>query len=156
MSDLGAVYHDQGKDALAEPLLIKALELRRRVLGPANPDSLTTMGLLAEVELQEQKCADAEPLLREAVDTTVKTRPDSWNRYYFQGLLGASLAGQKRFAEAEPLLVSSREGMLQRQATVAADNLSRVLQAGQRIVELYESWGKLGKAAEWRQKVQAK
>jgi hypothetical protein len=114
------------------------------------------MGLLAEVELQEQKCADAEPLLREAVDTTVKTRPDSWNRYYFQGLLGASLAGQKRFAEAEPLLVSSREGMLQRQATVAADNLSRVLQAGQRIVELYESWGKLGKAAEWRQKVQAK
>jgi hypothetical protein len=46
--------------------------------------------------------------------------------------------------------------MLQRQATVPTDNLSRMVQAGQRIVELYESWGKLEKAAEWRQKVQAK
>jgi len=156
MSDLAAVYHDEGKDELAEPLLIKALQLRRRVLGPAHPDTLSTMGTLAEVELKQQKCADAEPLLREAVGTTEKTSPAAWNRYYFQGLLGASLAGQKRFAEAEPLLVSGREGMLQRQATVPADNLSRVVQAGQRIVELYESWGKLEKAAEWRQKVQAK
>jgi tetratricopeptide (TPR) repeat protein len=156
MSDLGAVYHDEGKDELAEPLLIKTLELRRRVLGPSNPDSLNTMGLLAEVELQEQKYADAEPLLREAVGTTEKTSPDAWNRYYFQGLLGASLAGQKRFEEAEPLLVSGREGMVQRKATVPADSLGLVVRAGQRIVELYESWGKLEKAAEWRQKVQAK
>jgi eukaryotic-like serine/threonine-protein kinase len=156
MNDLAVLYHDEGKDEMAEPLLIKALELRRRVLGPANPDTLSTMGALAEVELKQQKCADAEPLLREAVSTTEKTGPDTWNRYYLQALLGASLAGQKRFAEAEPLLVSGREGMLQRQATVPTDNLSRMVQAGQRIVELYESWGKLEKAAEWRQKVQAK
>jgi hypothetical protein len=70
--------------------------------------------------------------------------------------LGASLAGQKRFEEAEPLLVSGREGMVQRKATVPADSLGLVVRAGQRIVELYESWGKLEKAAEWRQKVQAK
>jgi tetratricopeptide (TPR) repeat protein/tRNA A-37 threonylcarbamoyl transferase component Bud32 len=156
MSDLGALYHAEGKDGLAEPLLIKALELRRRVLGPANPDSLDTVGSLAEVELQEQKYADAEPLLREAVGTTEKTSPDTWNRYYFQTLLGASLSGQKRFAEAEPLLVSGRQGMLQREASIPADRLSHVVQAGQRIVELYENWGKLEKAAEWRQKVQAK
>ena len=156
MSDLGVVYHVEGKDELAEPLLMKTLELGRRVLGPANPDTLSTMGALAEVELQEQKYSDAEPLLREAVGTTEKTSPDAWNRYYFQGLLGASLAGQKRFAEAEPLLVSGREGMVQREATVPADSLSLVLRAGQRIVELYQGWGKPEKAAEWRQKVQGK
>jgi tetratricopeptide (TPR) repeat protein len=156
MSDLGVVYHHEGKDELAEPLLLKTLELWRRVLGPANPDTLSTMGALAEVELQEHKYADAEPLLREAVDTTEKTSLDAWNRYYFQGLLGASLAGQKRFAEAEPLLVSGREGMVQREATVPADSLTLVVQAGQRIIELYDGWGKLDKAAEWRQKVQAK
>jgi eukaryotic-like serine/threonine-protein kinase len=156
MSDLGAVYHDESKDDLAEPLLIKALELRRRVLGPANPDTLETMGALAEVELTKQKYADAEPLLREAVGTTEKTSPNAWNRYYFQGLLGASLAGQKKYSDAEPLLVSGYEGLVQRQATVPADNLTLVVPAGQRIVELYESWGKSEKAAEWRQKVQAK
>ncbi len=156
MSDLGAMYHHEGKDELAEPLLMKTLELWRRVLGPSSPDTLSTMGALAEVELQEQKYADAEPLLREAVGTTEKTSPNAWNRYYFQGLLGASLAGQKRFAEAEPLLVSGREGMVQREATVPADSLSLVVQAGQRIVELYQSWGRPEKAAEWRQKVQGK
>jgi tetratricopeptide (TPR) repeat protein len=155
MSDLGAVYHDQGKDELAEPLLMKALEGGRRVLG-SNPDTWDTLGSLAEVELQVKRYANAEQLLREAVDTTEKTSPDAWNRYYFQGLLGASLAGQKQFAEAEPLLVSGREGMVQRAAAVPADRLSLVVQAGQRIVQLYESWGKLEKAAEWRQKLQVK
>ena len=156
MSDLGVVYHDQGKDNLAEPLLIKALEIRRRVLGPENPDTLDTVGALAEVELQEQKFADAEALLREAVGTSEKVGPDAWNRYYFQGLLGASLAGQKRYAEAEPLLVSGREGMVQREATIPADSVSVVAQAGKRLAQLYESWGKTKEAAEWRQKVQSR
>ena len=144
MSDLGAVYHDEGKDELAEPLLVKALEARRRVLGPENPDTLETMDALAEVELQEQKMVEAEPLLREALGSTEKASPDAWTRYYRQVLLGASLAGQKRLAEAEPLLISGREGMVQRESAIPADRLNLVPQAGQRIVELYKSWGKLG------------
>jgi tetratricopeptide (TPR) repeat protein len=152
MSDLGVVYHDEGKDDLAEPLLVKALEIRRRVVGPENPDTLDTMGALAEVELQEQKFADAEALLREAVGTSEKVSPNAWSLYYFQGLLGASLAGQKRYAEAEPLLVSGREGMVLREATIPADSRSVVAQAGKRLAQLYESWGKPKEAAEWRQK----
>ena len=62
MSDLGTLYHVQGKDELAEPLLTKALEARRRVLGP-NPDTWDTLGALAEVELQKKKYVDVEPLL---------------------------------------------------------------------------------------------
>jgi hypothetical protein len=52
--------------SLAETLLIRALELRRCVLA-GNADS-------------QQKYADAEPLLREAVGTTDKTSPDAWER----------------------------------------------------------------------------
>jgi tetratricopeptide (TPR) repeat protein len=154
MSDLGTVYHDEGKNEMAGPLLMKALDIQRRVLGP-HPDTWDTLGSLAELQLQEQKYVDAEPLLRDAVGTTEKTTPDTWNRYYFQTLLGASLAGQQRFAEAEPLLVSGREGIVQRAAAIPADRLSLVAQAGQRIVQLYESWGKLEKTAEWRQRLQA-
>jgi len=68
----------------------------------------------------------------------------------------ASLGGQKKYPDAEPLLISGYEGMVQWIATVPADSLSRVGQAGQRIVELCENWGKSDKAAEWRQKVHAK
>jgi serine/threonine protein kinase/tetratricopeptide (TPR) repeat protein len=158
LSELGSLYHDEGKNAQAEPLLTKAFESRRRLLGP-NPDTWFTLGLLAEVQLQVQKYADAEQLLREAVGATEKTSPDPWNRSYFQTLLGTSLTGQQRFVEAEPLLLSGREGMVQRAASaasVSASNMRLIASAGQRIVELYESWGKPEKAAEWRQKLQAK
>ena len=156
MSDLGAVYHAEGKDELAEPLLVKTLELRRRVLGPANPDTLESTGTLAEVELTEHKYADAEALLREAAGAAEKTRRDGWDRYYFEGLWGASLVGQKRYAQAEPLLLSGREGMLHREAAIPAGSRSLVGQAGQRIVQLYESWGNLEKAAEWRRKLETR
>lgn len=52
------------------------------------------MGALAEVELQEQKYCDAEQL-HEALCSTGKTSPNSWSRYYRQGLLGANLASRK-------------------------------------------------------------
>jgi len=155
MSDLGALYHDEGKDELAEPLLIKALELQRRVLGPAKPDSLDTMSALGEVELQVQKFLAAETLLREALGVTEKTSPDAWRRYYLQGLVGASLAGQRKYSDAEPLLVSGYDGMVLRLSTIPADKRSAVEQAGSRIVQLYEGWGKSEKAAEWRRQLQA-
>ncbi len=156
MSDLGIVYHEQGQDELAEPLLMKALELRRRVLGPANPETLDTMGALGEVELREEKFLDAEPLLREAARTAEETRPDAWNRYYFAGLLGASLAGQRKYPDAEPLLVSGYEGMARRESAIPTSKRSALEQAEARIVQLYEGWGKSEKAAEWRRKLQPK
>jgi len=47
MNDLADLYRSQGKYALAEPLLSKALEVRRRVLGPEHPDTLLVMSNLA-------------------------------------------------------------------------------------------------------------
>jgi eukaryotic-like serine/threonine-protein kinase len=70
-------------------------------------------------------------------------------------LLGASLAGQKKYAEAEPLLVSGYEGMRQRADTVPVYNRSQLEQAGKWIVQLYQDWGQPEKAAEWRAKLSA-
>ena len=76
---------------------------------------------------------------------------DSWQRYHSQTLLGASLAGQQRYAEAEALLVSGQHGMLQRQAFIPPQNRDVLPRAGQRLAHLYENWGKPEKAAEWSQ-----
>ena len=114
------------------------------------------MALLGAVQVQQQKYAEAEPLLRETVAGYEKAFPDNWARYKSQSLLGASLLGQKKHSDAEPLLVSGYEGMTQREAAIPADNRSELEQAGVRIVQLYESWGKVEKAAEWRQKLRAK
>ena len=81
--------------------------------------------------------------------TTQLAFPDSWERYNCESLLGASLIGQKKYDEAEPVITSSYTAMSQRKATIPAGNTSALDEAGQRIIQLYRSWSKPEKAAEW-------
>ena len=68
-------------------------------------------------------------------------------------MLGGSLLGQKKYAEAEPLLLSGYEGMKQREDKIPATGKSRVKETLQRLVQLYESTGQSEKAAEWKKKL---
>ena len=156
LSDLAALYRAEGKYEEAGALFTAALEARRRVLGPAHPDTVDVMALLAEVRLQQKQYGAAESLLREALDNDEKTAPDSWRRFRSESLLGESLAAQAKYAEAEPLSLSGYQGLLQREATIPFEDRRRLAHAGERIVQLYESWGKPEKVAEWREKLRTK
>ena len=156
LNDLAALYGKQRNYPKAEALFTSVLEARRRVLGPAHPATTDVMGLLAEVRLQQKQYGSAESLLREALTNDEKTAADSWRRYRSQSLLGASLAGQGKYSESESPTVSGYEGMAQREATIPFEDRLALAQAGERIVQLYESWGKPEKAAQWRVKVQNK
>ena len=97
--------------------------------------------------LKQAKYADAEPLLRECLVIREKELPDHWLRWNALSMLGEALSGQGKHAEAEPLLIEGYEKML------PPDPLSfRKREALDRIIALYEAWGKPDKAAEWRAK----
>jgi hypothetical protein len=68
-----------------------------------------------------------------------------------RSLLGAALLGQKKLAEAEPLLASGYEGMKQQEAQVRSRRYLR--EPLTRLVQLYTDWGKPDKAAEWKAKL---
>ena len=155
MSNLALVYLAEGKYTQAEELFTKALEGRRRVLGKEHPATLISLEGLGIAELSQRRYARAEAALREAVSIYQKTAPNNWLRFRSENMLGASLAGQRRYAEAEPLLLSGYDGLVQRQAIIPAANQSAVKDAGERIVQLYQDWGKPDKAAAWKQKLQA-
>ena len=72
-------------------------------------------------------------------------------------LLGASLAGQWNYADAEPLLLQSCEGLQQRQASLAPylNASRRITESLERLVQLYDARGKPAQAAEWKQKLAA-
>ena len=72
-------------------------------------------------------------------------------------LLGASLSGQKKYADAEPLLLESCQGLQQRQASLAPhlNAPRRITESLERLVQLYDAWGKPAQAAEWKQKLAA-
>ena len=71
-----------------------------------------------------------------------------------ESTLGASLAAQKKFAEAERLLLSGYEGLARLKATIPPVNKSSLEHARDWLVALYDKWGLPAKAAEWRQKLQ--
>ena len=156
MNSLASLYRSESKTAEAEMLLASALEARRRVLGPTHPDTISTTALLGDVRLQQRKYSDAEALLREVRTNDDKAVNDTWERYWSQHLLGASLAGQRRYSEAEPLLISGYQGMLQRQAAIPLEDRRVLSEAAERIVQLYESWAKLEQAANWRERLGVK
>jgi tetratricopeptide (TPR) repeat protein len=154
MNDLALTYRYEAKYSQAEPLYLKLLDLQQRVFGAAHPRRFATLNDLALLYLNEGNSTRAEALLRQALAAHEKGKMDTWLRYNCESLLGASLAGQKKYAQAEPLLLSGYNGMVQRISTIPAASRFSVEQAGKHIVKLYQEWGKQEEAAEWRQKIQ--
>jgi hypothetical protein len=114
-------------------------------------DVLTSIG---EMRLAQQRYADAEPPLQEAVTLQEQNRIECWERYQVMSMLGASLAGQARFASAEPLMLAGYQGLVQRRETIPWANRSAPEEAGERVVRLYRDWGKPENAAQWQAKLQ--
>jgi eukaryotic-like serine/threonine-protein kinase len=113
-------------------------------------------GALAEwtrILLSAGEFAEAERLARECLAIRQKQIPDDWRTFNARSMLGGSLLGQKKYAEAEPLLVTGYEGMKQREAKIPAPGKPRLKEALQRLAQLYEETGQSEKAAEWRQKL---
>jgi len=66
---MGNVYRSLGLYTQAEPSLTRALDIRRRVLGPNHPDTFASMSSLALLLHLEGRESDAEELQRQILDT---------------------------------------------------------------------------------------
>ena len=152
LSDLASMYQRQGRYALAETYSADALAGRRHALGSENPDTMQSAADLALAYISQKKFVEAEPLAREALEFNQKKQPDDWQRFRAESLLGASLAGQKKYSKAEPLLLEGYQGMLARKDRIAVPDWYHLDRAREWIVQLYKDWSKPGKAAEWRKK----
>ena len=152
MKNLATAYQAAGRLSEALPLFEAALKGRQAKLGPDHPDTLDSMSQLARAYLVD-KPAQAETLLRQALAILDNKSPDGWQNFETRSLLGASLLGQKKYAEAEMLLLQGYEGMKAREARIPALNKRRLQEAGKRIVTLYNAWGKVDKAEEWTKKL---
>jgi eukaryotic-like serine/threonine-protein kinase len=149
MSNLAGAYQAAGRIADALPLYEEALKRRQVTRGLDHPQTLRSINLLARAYLVDRP-ALAEPLLRPAIAVYEKKLPDDWRRFETEYLLGASLLGQKKYADAEPWLLRGMDGLKARAAKIPAASRKVLPEARDRIILLYEAWGKKEKAAEWR------
>ena len=90
---------------------------------------------------------EAEKVLREAVKLRTENLPDKhFMAALSKGALGELLTTQKRFAEAEVLLLASYEGL---KSSQSADS-PRIRTAAGRLFTLYTDWGRPGDANNFR------
>jgi len=150
---LALTYYLQGKYAQAEGLYTQTLAERKHGLGPDNPDTLDNMADLALTYQAQGRFTSSEVLAREAVERNRTKRPEDWQRFFAESLLGASLVGQKKYAESEPMLLAGYQGMDARKDKIAVPDRYHLDRAGEWLVQLYGAWGKPEKAAQWRQQL---
>lgn len=149
LADFASMYQRQGEYALAESLAAQVLAGRRRALGREHPDTMPSAPDLALAYISQGKFVEGENLARETLAFNETKQPDGWQRFRVESLLGASLAGQKRYAEAQPLLLEGYQGMVARQGSIAVPDRYHLELAHRWLVQLYQAWGKPDKAAEW-------
>jgi eukaryotic-like serine/threonine-protein kinase len=134
----------------------KAVSLTKEMLVGARSrlpkDSLPLAAELAKTGrllLELKAFEEVEPLLREALAIREKAQPDAWSTFNSKSLLGGALLGQKKYAEAEPLLLAGYRGMKEREAKIPPESKDRLTEALEHLVQLYDSWGKRDEAAKW-------
>jgi len=100
--------------------------------------------------LRSEQYAFAEPYLRECLAIREKNSPDDWKTFNTRAMLGGSLLGQKKYAEAEPLLLEGYAGMKARGKLMPLEARIRLTEAADRLVSLYEALEKPEAVAKWK------
>ncbi len=155
MSNLAYLYETHKHYAQALPLQMKIKELSTARNGPEDLHNVTATTMIGKDYMGLHQYQKAEPALREVLAIEIKSQPDNWKRYNLESLLGEALMGEKKYVEAEPLLLSGYQGMKEREGKMTAPARVFVQEDGERLVELYKAWGKPKQAAEWEEKLQA-
>ncbi len=116
------------------------------------PDTTPGASLVLQSEslMEEGRFEQAAALLRGCLAMRQKTLPEGhWLIAETMGQLGGAIAGEGKYAEAEPLLLEGYAGMKDnRQVPV-----ERQRRAIQRIIQLYRSWEKPDQASEWHRRL---
>jgi predicted Zn-dependent protease len=141
-------YVTAGKTAEAAKLIDDA----RTRLPKDSPELAGQLSMSALSLLEAKAFTEAEPLLRECLTIREKTQPDVWSTFNAQSMLGGALLGQKKFADAEPLLLKGYEGMKEREKSTpkSGGGDKRIPEALDALIELYTATNKPDEVKKWQ------
>ncbi len=154
LSNLIDVCERAGQIDRANALLRQAIR-RARDGGRALAPLAELRARLGQNLLKQHQPVEAEAALRESLANDGKAAGRQPMRFFTLSLLGEALLGQQRYAEAEPLLLQGYEGMKPREAPWPAAGKTRLAEAAERLVRLYEATGQPEKARAVRERLSA-
>jgi non-specific serine/threonine protein kinase/serine/threonine-protein kinase len=105
MATMGNVYRGLGLFGQAQPLLERAAETRRRVLGPEHRDTLQSIATLADLYINQGRFNEAERLLRPGLEVLQRTLgSDDIDTFRSINILSVLLFDLTRYSEETKLL----------------------------------------------------
>jgi len=136
---LGGVYTSLGLYAAADPLLERALETERRVLGLDSRETMDTLFAVGELRYYEQRFREAEAAYREAAQRRrAVLGADARDTLEADMAVASACMQQNRFDEAERLFRPA----LERQQRVLGDDDSLTLNTLNEMSVLYFRQGR--------------
>jgi eukaryotic-like serine/threonine-protein kinase len=157
--DLADVLMASKKYAAAEAIARPLVERwRKRIESMSNlaqidresTDLARGQFLFGDCLLRQGKHAEAVASLRECLAIRQKKEPESWTTFNTKSMLGGALVGQRKYADAEPLLLDGYEGLKKHEKTIPLQARSKISETNRRLIELYEATGKKDEAAKCR------
>jgi hypothetical protein len=166
--ELLAAYIKADRKADVARLLSELLAAARKQAPPGSAQLAGALSSLGQELVELTKYADAEPILRECLalceklskeppadaSGTATMRP--WQLSTARTLLGGALLGQKKYPEAEALLLAGVEGLKRDERTIPWQGRNHIDEALRRLIDLYEATGKPDEAAQWRKQLTAR
>jgi len=152
--NLARAYEKAHRDQDAEALYRVVVDASGRSK-PRNDRFYTdSLAALGGCLIRQQKFADAVPILRNCLDIKEKTQLDDWTTANARSLLGEAVAGQSAYPEAERLLLGGQKSLDEKRNKIRPiDRDSTLRQAIDRLIHLYEAWGKPAEAEKWRKRL---
>jgi serine/threonine protein kinase/tetratricopeptide (TPR) repeat protein len=154
-SNLALVYRDSGRPGEAIPILQDLVKFGKTREGPENPKTLASTNNLIGAYIEAKRWPEAETSARECLEIRARMHSDDGSRFHTMLQLGTALAGQRKFVEAEPLLLEGYEGLSKRTTGAPGLTPKDLARAAARIADLYDSVAQPTKATEWRQRQEA-
>jgi WD40 repeat protein/serine/threonine protein kinase/tetratricopeptide (TPR) repeat protein len=148
--NLVEVYAQAGETDKVVHFVQDHLPVVRKALPKDSAELAQQLAMLALSLLQVKAYTEAEPLTRECLTIREKVWPDAWQTFNSKAQLGGALLGRKEYADAEPLLLASYDGMKQREKTIHPAGRPRLIEALDRLVQLYTETNKPDEAKKWR------
>ncbi|MEZ6095950.1 MAG: tetratricopeptide repeat protein [Pirellulaceae bacterium] len=150
------VYDIAGQYVQADSWREKWLTHIRNKSGKNSLEYSACLASFGQTLLLRQEWEQAEDMIRQCVTIRQEIQPDSWLTYNTKSMLGLALLQQKKYRDAEPLLIEGYQGIKKRADSIPETvRKTRMSEAVQRLIEIYVQMEKPDEVEYWENEAES-
>lgn len=139
----------QTSNQAAVPLIAEMVAVARTTVSPGSNELADILAQQGSTLLRLKAWKEAETLLSECVAIREKTSPQGWKTFNVLSLLGSAQLGQKKYAEAESMLLKGYLGFKEQEKALPPNGAMRLTESLDRLIQFYTETNKPEEVKKW-------